>query len=301
MLQWAATLNFSPPPVRILLYHQASSKTKDRFHHIFAELLSFCIDSTPPFDDGIDSEDRTVFHVLATIFPALVFAPRDPNEKTKVDTVIGRRMVDFMAGGAKDLFQYLYNVPCLTPREKKAKADREAEDVNKIAQIAADGGNYKAAIANCTDRMPRALFEGQVAEATYNLYISELPDLDDTRPTTRRRAGKGNASTSEDLVDDVPDEEILSYIRQVKTGKAAGPFADVTDFLRNLALAGTQSVGNRRSYPYLPTVVAFVSLLTSNRIPPKALDFITALFYTALHKDWPNNPGGTHEVGGTAR
>ena len=76
---------------------------------------------------------------------------------------------------------------------------------------------------------------------------------------------------------DWTDKELLSYLRAIKTGKAADPYAGITDYIRSLGLSYNRGDGR---HPYLQLVSRFLKLFETNSIPASVNHLFTSIFDT---------------------
>eukprot|EP00978_Attheya_sp_CCMP212_P010993 scaffold26864_cov63-Attheya_sp.AAC.1 len=81
--------------------------------------------------------------------------------------------------------------------------------------------------------------------------------------------------------------ELLRYLSHVKKGNGAGPYADPTDCIRDMAL---HKHGKGQETPYLSSVTRYLQVFVHPNLSRKARDMFASSYAIAFHKDWLNHP-----------
>ena len=301
-MAYISRYDLRPPPLRLLLYAKLPEKAKARFHAEYSRLLELCHESTPSYS-AEDAEGSSLpFHKLALLFPALILAPRSQEEeRVSATALVRRRLASYRQGFLRDLVKELYSVKSWSPREKAERATERPADPSRIAQLQADNGNTRGAVQSLTSQQDRVLIEGAIEQKILTeLYVKELPEQNSARRRTRQSTRAGSV-VPDDVLEDLSEEDFLAAVRKIGTGKSGGPFAAVTDCLRNLAVHSYASSDGERHHPYLCSVLQYVGLLANNLVPDGAREAAVSVFFSALYKDYEKDKMAIRPLGiGTA-
>ena len=296
-LQWLLTLKVQPPPIRSVIFDKLDRSARDSFLNTYGALLHAVNDSLQPFHGkaSVADYDRTPVPLLKllVLFPALILAPL---EKGHADTISGRvriRLASFHRGSVQPLHASLYAIVSRSPAETAASAKQALATPFRVAQIAADSGNLSTALKHCISTCPRVLLDDAALEESKALYPDPYPECAADSDTPRWTRSSG-AHEDHGFKGDYAEDELIRYLRGVKTGKAAGAFGDITDYIRALGLMKNR--GDDR-YPHIQQVGRFLKILEADRLPKTVRSLFTSVFYCMLYKDWPANPHKKRPIG----
>eukprot|EP00957_Ditylum_brightwellii_P070523 5358986-Ditylum_brightwellii.AAC.1 len=83
------------------------------------------------------------------------------------------------------------------------------------------------------------------------------------------------------------DDVLLCILKQLKTKKVAGPFANITDTLWDVTTA-KQHFFNSKTNAQLAW--GYLCLFACNLLPMEIQQAFSSVWLTLLHKEWPVNP-----------
>jgi len=295
-------MEIRPPPLRLLLYSKLPEKAKARFYAEFSRLLELCHKATPSFSQVPAEGTSLPFHKLALLFPALILAPRSrEDERVAANALVRRRLDQYRQGFIRELVQDLYSIKSWSPREKADRARESPPDPSRMAQMQADNGNTRGAVQSLTSQQERVLIEGAIEDKILTqLYVKELPSPTNGRRRTRL-SSRSTPSLPDDVLEDMSEDDFLRSVRKVGTGKGGGPFAAVTDCLRNMAVHSYASGDGARHHPYLRSVMQYVGLLANNMVPDGVRESAVSVYFSALYKDYDKDKMAIRPLGiGTA-
>jgi len=104
------------------------------------------------------------------------------------------------------------------------------------------------------------------------------------------------------LTSRLQDETLLiTTLRKLKRQKSSGPFADSTDFLKDIFLVRSKSpLNNKERFPHIDLLSALLSILYTGKLPKEIRDYVSFNESVSFHKD-PTNLDAIRPIGiGTA-
>ena len=147
------------------------------------------------------------------------------------------------------------------------------------AQSLADVGNLGGALRLLTQNSPPALYTSDLLSTVLELYPQQGANATDTPVSSEEEERHATSKLHQ-----YPEERLQLHFSNIRQGRGAGPYGDVTDIFRNLALYqpafGTDT-------PHLLTVWHYLCIFATNTYPDDIFEEFSAVWQTLLHKEWP--------------
>ena len=277
-LPWLHNLRLEPPPFRQNIWHKTNTSTKNKIKHVYHNILQTIVASRHPTTDRPQINHlhkRDSIWKIGILFQSLILCPlpRDSQEGTSYH--INLRLHKLQTGDIVTLYKESRNITSLTPLQKKERADKTTnrQRINS-AQMAANLDNYKSAIARLDQSTPVALNTEQNLHILKKLYPKRHTIID-----------QNNARVCHTNIKKIPDLDIETFIRtfsRIPQGKAAGPYADISDVTRALV---THFDHHNKCNPYANTVYEFFKIIIEGNIPTNIKRAYNSSFLFGLHKD----------------
>jgi hypothetical protein len=320
-LRWLHLLDLKPPPFRHNLYPHLNNPDRALAYkttHLLLKALSRA--SLPPSDAIADEPPSETsadpLWKLLFLLQALLFCPFRERPSFTYSRCLTSRLHTFHRGQIQRLYDHAYtprpsrpsrqesdelraflNDPDLVLDDDDATAPVSVSHRNALkAQSLADLDEYGRAFKTLKQDTPVATLDAptiqHIEDTLYpRPYPKHHPDSQPTPYNTRSRS-RCHQRTALTL----RDQPLLKALRSVQKGTAAGPFADYTDFFRNMALYETKRDADTTSRPYLQTFADTVQLLLDGSISPAIASSFRSTYFLALHKS-PTDPLKLRPIG----
>jgi len=311
MLNWTNTLNYlqrtplTPFSFRRSLYYRIDFKTRLKLQNIAYKVIETIIQSHAPYTEPTSRHNTasqtssTPIWKLFLAFEGTMMAPASPNEPKNHINLIQYRITQFYLGKFDTLhrsaMKYLSPPRLDTPT---------TEDRSKQIVEAANNDDLKKASKLLQKPLPCVSYD-----ATYLPKIQALhppatnyssPNLIPRPTESLHQSIFSNANNV--LTARLRDETLLIHtLRKLKRQKSSGPFADSTDFLKDIFLVRSKSpLNNEERFPHIDLLSSLLSLLYMGKIQKEIRDYVSYNESVSFHKD-PTNLDAIRPIGiGTA-
>ena len=275
-LSWLNNLRITPPPFRQSLWLKMNNSTKKKVKFVYSKLIEILI-STPnknkhrPFTPALHR--CNAIWKLFIIFESIILFPLEKSRNETTSEQLENRLHLFRTGNIQELYSRSRSIVSTSPLDKVSKADYQNKYMKeKCAQIAADQDQYKSAIDRICSSSPIAINTPEVVQALEKLYPKKHT-LPSTYNSPKRKCFK-NSKPNDDI------DTFINLMAQTKKGKAAGPFADVADIIREMVLHK-----ERKKNIYAESIFYLYKRISQNDMPSEIRRLFNASFLFGLHKD----------------
>eukprot|EP00957_Ditylum_brightwellii_P110420 8421017-Ditylum_brightwellii.AAC.2 len=144
----------------------------------------------------------------------------------------------------------------------------------------ADEGNLRGAVRLVTRHTPPALINSATMPHIMKLYPQNGVGGFSLEVVHESRDQKGHLFN-------YPDTVSLPIFKRMKTGKASGPFANITNTIRDVAIDRR----NLLHYTTSPQLAwQYLHLFACNIVPAEIQRVFASVWLALLHKEWPTSP-----------
>ena len=304
-LRWLDRLDISPPPFRINCFPHihGSDRTQvyNTTHLLFraTQLASIAPDEHLATQSHAESTPDPLWKLLF-LLQALLFCPYREDKKYTYSQCVAYRLKLLHRADVPTLYQHAYTSrPAIRSTQASDEEHATLQDPDFVptdsddplptvkphnaskAQKLADQDEYQRAFKTLRQDNPVASLDvPTMNHIKQTLYPRPYPPhtTSPSRHNTRATKKQQHAQALTIL-----DKYLLTALRSVKKGTAAGPFADYTDFLRNFALYETTN-GNDTIRPYFRAFSNVMQLLLDGTVSSTIATTFRSTYFLALHK-----------------
>ena len=289
-LQTLHHLQPQPPPFRLSLWHSLSSSDQHQYLQTLSHAIQWTLTATIPYCNPNPSNPQPIYQLTPAPFwklllilePLLLNPLQLPNRhRMQPHEIFTARLSMFKRGDITTLIDHMYSkdLPLI---ESSTQPLFDPFSEAPAAQRAADSNNFHTAYARVRSITPLASFD------KYRPIIEKLypPKREFYKHT---HIPKPNTLS---YIPHIPVNEkaLHQTISKLQRGKAAGPFADITDPWRALATYSPPvSDPTAKLYtPYYHLLQQLLELIINNQIPSTIQPLLSSNYSIYLHKDQSN-------------
>jgi len=308
---WTNTLSYlqrtslSPFSFRRSLYFKIDIKTRLKLQNIAYKVIETIIQSHAPYTEPTSRHNQAsqttsipIWKLFLTLEGTLL-APASSSEPKNHNNLIQYRINQFYLGK----FEFLHRsaMKYLSPPRTDAPT---LEDRAKQIVEAANNDDLRKATNLLQKPLPSVQYNDTYLPKIEALHpqatpYSSSPPL--PKPTSSlHHSIYSNADNT--LTARLHDESLLiTTLRKLKRQKSSGPFADSTDFLKDIFLVKSKSpTNNEERFPHIELLSSLLSILYTGKLPKEIRDYVSFNESVSFHKD-PANLDAIRPIGiGTA-
>ena len=274
-LPWLHNLKLTPPPFRQNIWYNTNISAKNKIKFTYHKIICILVDSKhkPDTRPNIPHlHQRDALWKLAILFESLILHPIPKNSKKGTAEHITQRLHLLQTGNIQTLYNMSRSITSLSPLQKKERSQNMTQQkIQKTAQMAADMDNYKTALDRLNQLTPIAINTEENIKILKSLY-----------PKQHTITNIGEETNKYIPENEMKIEDFHKIITRIPKGKAAGPFADISDIIRALAIHKDL---HNKNFPYVKKTFEFFKMITQDNIPKNIKKYFTSSFVFGLHKD----------------
>ena len=269
-LQWLHSLQPQPPHYRTNIWRKLPHQARVTYFQLLHKIYNWILAATEPHPHAQPHLASSVpFWNLLITFDMMLLAPKPQDCHLSPAALLRTRLQLFKQGHLPQLYHQ-----ALQP-QTQAHATHQPEDAanQHAAQLAADEDNYTTAYARITKALPVASISPEIRAACLKLY----PPPTTYQPTTTKPR---LPPTTQPL--QVDPSLLISTLRHLKKGTAAGPYGDLPETTKAFALYQPKYSD---SLPYIQPFTKVIQLILNGNLPHAIGTSLASNYFMALHKD----------------
>ena len=295
---WKSTLRYLhrldavPFSFRKSIYHRLDLNTKKelnsiayKIYYILSIGLSPHVDARNPHTPPFETLSSPLWK-LALLFEGSMLAPPSDSEPRNYQKLVANRIRTFREGRFQALHKNAtlnLSPPSYTPSSDTARASNITR--------AANHDNWRKASKLLKDPLPAMPYTDANLPRVLSLHpppAAYTSGENIPKPTQMFHAAT-YATADTKLLNRLTDKHLmLKSLRKLSRDTASGPFADSTDFLRDVFLTRTQSSQrDDDDYYYVDTLVTILTSIYTGNVPKDIQDYLSFNESVCFYKDPP--------------
>ena len=291
-LRYMQKLDPTPFSFRKSIYHRLDYKTKKELNNLAFKLYYILSLSLPIHEEAHNvnipsfETSSTPIWKMVLIFEGTLLAPPTESEPRNYQKLVRRRIETFRDGRFSSLHRNAasilappsYNIPSKSSRSESIMRAANHDNWRKASQLLRDP---LPAMPYTPENMPQI----HALHPPPNSFTSTLNIPKPTQAFHAETYTTANKKFTKRLQD---KHLLLKTLRKLTRDTASGPFADSTDFLRDVFLTRAQSTSDQTSdYTNLDTLNNIMHAILSGSLPKDTQPYFAYAESVAFYKDSP--------------
>jgi len=291
-LRYMHRLDAVPFSFRKSIYHRLDHKTKKELNSIAYKLYYSLSHALAPHEDAHDvtipayETSSSPLWKMALLFEGTLLAPPTSTEPRNYQKLIRQRIATFREGRFSTLHRNATSI-IASPSYAQPTIDTRKDHITR----AANNDNWRKASQLLKDPLPAMPYTPANLPKVLNLHPPPTAFESTTnipKPTNRFHADIFSTSDVKFRNRLFDKHLILKTLRKLTRDTAAGPYADSTDFLRDVFLTRCHSVSESDDdYSNLDTLLTLMGSIFKGTIPKDIQTYLSYAESVSFYKDPP--------------
>ena len=291
-LRYVHRLDAIPFSFRKSIYHRLDFKTKKELNSIAFKLFYSLSYALEPHEDAHNTNipsyetSSSPLWKMALLFEGSILAPPTSTEPRNYQKLIRRRITTFREGKFSSLHRNAMSI-IATPSYDTPTPTTRSEHITR----AANNDNWRKASQLLKDPLPAMPYTTENMPRVLDLHPPPNPFTSAANIPKLTPHFHQNVFTESDIKyrNRLLDKHLLlKTLRKLTRDTAAGPFADSTDFLRDVFLTRVQSSQESDDdYSNLDTLVTLLNAIMQGSVPKDVQTYLSYAESVSFYKDPP--------------
>jgi len=291
-LRYMQRLDAAPFSFRKSIYHRLDYKTKKELNSIAYKLYFALSHALAPHEDAHDTTipsyetSSSPLWKMALLFEGTILSPPTSTEPRNYQKLIRKRIATFREGRFSALHRNAISIVA-PPSYASPSTETRKEHITR----AANNDNWRKASQLLKDPLPAMPYTSANLPKVINLHpppTSFNSTANIPKPTQRFHIDLFSKSDSKFRNRIFDKHLLLKTLRKLTRDTAAGPYADSTDFLRDVFLTRSQSITESTDdYSNIPALSTLLEAIFQGTIPKDIQSYLSYAESVSFYKDPP--------------